>query len=242
MTLLGLEGGTVTDIGLDLNPKTLEIRGRVELVAYPERLFASLSEEQKAASSAFAKEGKKHQELIRRMIEERGLRAQLRSGSLLTGQLYVAFEYFPEIAAGEDELAGRPGRAAGDAEHTAATRTASHQHLGQDRRHAAGAGGGELKNSLATLNVLLGNADRAVQRIDTDVTPELKKTLEELRRATSSANQLVKNADATLVGPDAPGQQDLRETMREVTRAARSLRELTDYLERHPEALLRGKN
>ena len=102
--------------------------------------------------------------------------------------------------------------------------------------------GGELKNSLATLNVLLGNADRAVQRIDTDVTPELKKTLEELRRATSSANQLVKNADATLVGPDAPGQQDLRETMREVTRAARSLRELTDYLERHPEALLRGKN
>ena len=32
---------------------------------------------------------------LQRLVEERGLRAQLQSGSLLTGQLYVAFDYFP---------------------------------------------------------------------------------------------------------------------------------------------------
>ena len=43
------------------------------------------------------------------------------------------------------------------------------------------------------------------------------------------------------VGKDAPAQQELRDTLQEVTRAARSLRILTDYLERHPESLIRGK-
>ena len=33
---------------------------------------------------------------MQRLVEQRGLRAQLRSGSLLTGQLFVAFDYFPD--------------------------------------------------------------------------------------------------------------------------------------------------
>jgi paraquat-inducible protein B len=36
-------------------------------------------------------------------------------------------------------------------------------------------------------------------------------------------------------------QGDLRDSLLEVTKAAESLRALTDYLERHPESLLRGK-
>jgi paraquat-inducible protein B len=36
-------------------------------------------------------------------------------------------------------------------------------------------------------------------------------------------------------------QDDLRETLQEVTRAAESMRQLVDYLERHPESLIRGK-
>ena len=38
-----------------------------------------------------------------------------------------------------------------------------------------------------------------------------------------------------------PAQQELRDALQEITRAARSLRVFTDYLERHPEALIRGK-
>ena len=35
-------------------------------------------------------------QLIRRIVEEQGLRGQLKSGNLLTGQLFVAFNYFPD--------------------------------------------------------------------------------------------------------------------------------------------------
>ena len=35
---------------------------------------------------------------MQRLVEQQGLRAQLRSGNLLTGQLFVAFDFFPNAA------------------------------------------------------------------------------------------------------------------------------------------------
>ena len=66
--------------------------------------------------------------------------------------------------------------------------------------------------------------------------------LEDLRRAIATADRVLKNTDATLLGKNAPFQPELRDALLEVARAARSLRALTDYLERHPESLIRGKN
>jgi paraquat-inducible protein B len=63
--------------------------------------------------------------------------------------------------------------------------------------------------------------------------PETKAALEEARKALAAAKQTMAN--------DAPLQQDLREALRELARTAQSLRVLTDYLDRHPESLLRGK-
>ena len=40
---------------------------------------------------------------------------------------------------------------------------------------------------------------------------------------------------------DSPVQGDLRETLNEVTKAAETVRSLADYLERHPESLIRGR-
>jgi paraquat-inducible protein B len=44
-----------------------------------------------------------------------------------------------------------------------------------------------------------------------------------------------------VLATDSPAQGDLRETLQEVTRAAETVRSLADYLERHPESLIRGK-
>ncbi|HEY6418110.1 MAG TPA: hypothetical protein VIX59_03820 [Candidatus Binataceae bacterium] len=44
-----------------------------------------------------------------------------------------------------------------------------------------------------------------------------------------------------IVEPNSVQSQQIGNTLQEVSRAARSLRVLADYLERHPEALLRGK-
>jgi hypothetical protein len=102
--------------------------------------------------------------------------------------------------------------------------------------------GADTRKMLETLNATLKDTDAAVNRFNTDVTPELKPAIEEFRSAMASADTMLKNTDATIVGTDAPGQQQFRDAMDEVARAGRSLRVLTDYLERHPDALIRGKS
>jgi paraquat-inducible protein B len=44
-----------------------------------------------------------------------------------------------------------------------------------------------------------------------------------------------------MISPDSAQAQELSNTLMEVSRMARSLRVLADYLEQHPEALIRGK-
>jgi paraquat-inducible protein B len=94
---------------------------------------------------------------------------------------------------------------------------------------------------LATLNQTLEDVSKSLNQIDTDVTPGLKSTIEGLRGTIANVDRTLNNADATLVGKDAPAQQELRDALQEIARAARSLRVLADYLERHPESLIRGK-
>jgi len=81
---------------------------------------------------------------------------------------------------------------------------------------------------------VLGTADGLLKN-------DVNTTLADLRRPLASADTLLKNADTTVLGRNAPVQQDLRDALQEITLAARSLRVLADYLDRHPESLLRGK-
>jgi paraquat-inducible protein B len=48
-------------------------------------------------------------------------------------------------------------------------------------------------------------------------------------------------AAESILGSEASSSTDLPRLIRELTEAARSMREFTSYLERHPEALLRGR-
>jgi paraquat-inducible protein B len=81
--------------------------------------------------------------------------------------------------------------------------------------------------------ILTNNVAVTLKQVDT--------TLEELRAPIATADSVLKSTDAALLGKDAPLQQDLRNALEEVTKAARSLRILMDYLEQHPESLIRGK-
>jgi paraquat-inducible protein B len=284
VTLLGLPAGEVTDVGLDIDPVTTTLRGRVELRAFPQRLIARLSGAQVAAGEAILHTAQERHALFRRMVE-RGLRAQLRSGNLLTGQLYVAFDFFPGAPRATIDwsrevpvLPAVPSTVP-DLEAKLSSIMAKLDGLPYEQI------GTDVTKVLASLNLTLQGATRAVDRIDADLTPELKTTLQEarrvlasadgliknelntaiedlrrvlasadgliknelnaavedLRRALATANSVLQNTDATLLGPEAPFPQELREALLEVTRAARSLGALTDYLERHPESLLRGK-
>ncbi len=65
------------------------------------------------------------------------------------------------------------------------------------------------------------------------VTPEISAVLNEAQQSLANAEQML-NADSPL-------QVNMNSALEEITGAARSLRLLMDYLERHPESLLRGK-
>jgi len=85
--------------------------------------------------------------------------------------------------------------------------------------------------------------DRSVAQIDrtlAQVSPQIGPLVAQLRETASAADRAVAAASRTL-GADASSQNDLPATLRELTDTARSVRALADYLDRHPEALLRGK-
>ena len=73
-----------------------------------------------------------------------------------------------------------------------------------------------------------------------EIGDDLRNTIAELDRTLVSARGALDSAN-TLVEPNSVLSQQLDSTLQEVSGAARSLRVLADYLERHPEALIRGK-
>ncbi|HSC41208.1 MAG TPA: MlaD family protein [Candidatus Binatia bacterium] len=242
VTLLGLPGGEVTDVGLDLDPKTMRVRGRVEIVSYPERLVAHLNQNQAAAGRAMVRSIQERHALMQRLVDQRGLRAQLRSGNLVTGQLFIALDFYPDAAKVKIDWSRDPVEIPVVPSTVQDLETKITGIVAKLDKLPYEAIGTDVTKVLVTLNQTLQDASKAVNRIDADVTPELKMIVGELRGTISSADGLLKSTDATLVGKDAPAQQDLRDALQEIARTARSLRVLTDYLERHPEALIRGKS
>ena len=242
VTILGLTAGEVVAVGLDIDPAVSKIRGRVEIVSYPHRLTARLIAKEAAIGKLLDRSVQQRHAFIQRLVEQRGLRAQLRSGSLITGQLFVAFDYFPDAPKAKIdwsrdpvELPVMPSEIT-DLEQKVSGILAKLDKLPYE------AIGADLTKALVSLDQTLKSADKAVNRIDAELTPGLKTTMEDLRRTIVSADGVLNSADATLVGKDAPGQQELREALQEIARAARSLRVLTDYLEQYPDALIRGKS
>jgi paraquat-inducible protein B len=213
----------------------------VEIVTYPERLIARLSSKEAVTGKSIARTEQGRHAFFQRLVDERGLRAQLRSGNLLTGQLYVAFDYFPDAPKVKIDWSREPTivpvvpSTVQDLEAKLNSVVAKLEKLPYDEI------GADLAKALAGLNQTLQDASKALNGISTDLTPALKATIEEIRGAVASAEGLLKSTDATLIGRDAPAQQELRDALQEIARAARSVRVLVEYLDRHPEALLRGK-
>jgi paraquat-inducible protein B len=241
VTFLGLPGGEVTAVGLEIDPATMNLRGRVEIVTYPERLITRLTAKQAATAETIERNMRERHAFVQAMVEKRGMRAQLRSGNLLTGQLYVAFDLFPNAPKAKIDWSLDPTEmpvvpsTVSDIEARLTNIVAKLDKLPLD------AIGDDLRKALASLDQTLKDAGKAVNRIDADVIPGLKTTLDDLQGTIGVVDRVLKNTDATLVGKDAPAQQELRDALQEITRAARSLRVLADYLERHPESLIRGK-
>jgi paraquat-inducible protein B len=101
-----------------------------------------------------------------------------------------------------------------------------------------------LNQTLENANELMANTNHLIKTLDSRSGPlldEVKKTVVTID-ATMIKTQATLNAIETVVGPDSSISQNLENTLDEVSKAARSGRLLLDYLERHPEALIKGKH
>jgi len=243
VTFLGLPAGEVTGIGLAFDEATANIRPAVTIAFYPERLVSYATPSDRSDVGPLLKDDEKRRRaFLQRLVDERGLRGQLRSGSLLTGQLYVAFDYFPQATKARINwnraMPTLPVVSSSLVELEAKVTNI----LDKIDKLPIEALGGAVKKDLEDLDVVLASANKLIKNVDTELVPTLKTDLEALQHALGSVERTLENADATLLGPNAPAQQELRDALTEFTRAARSVRVLIDYLERHPESPIRGKS
>ncbi|KUZ69791.1 mammalian cell entry protein [Burkholderia ubonensis] len=215
----GIVLGEVTNIGIDYDPKTKSFTMPVTMNLYPERLGRRFRETIESKGEAARRE------IIERLVE-RGLRGQLRTGNLLTSQLYVALDFFPKAPAAKIDPARQPLQlptVPNELEELQVVVADIAKKLDKVPFEQIG----------TNLNSTLANADRLFKQLDSQVMPEARDTL-------SAAKQTFSAAEATLQ-QDSPLQSDVRGALKELTRTLQSLNALSDYLERHPESLLKGK-
>lgn len=240
--LLGIRAGEVAELGLALDPETRAFRPRLLITFFPERLITQLTAGQEALGRALMNAGEEERiAIIRHQIEDLGLRVQLRTGNLLTGERYVALDYQPntpkpdidwtqdplELPVSRGGLADLESKASGILDQV-------HDILAKVDALPLDPIGRKLDSSLDNLDQLLAN-------VDTRTLPELNQTMAALRGAVAAAERAIEHTDQSLLSGNSAVQRQLSAALSEITRAARAVRVLSDYLERNPQSLLRGK-
>ena len=223
----GVAIGDVRAVSLEYDKVAKIYRSPVEINIYPQRLRTRNTSTPKA--TAVQEDGDK----IMRKLVDNGLRAQLKTGNLLTGMLYVALDFFPDAPKVKTDWSKNPPVLAtmpGTLDDLQSSLASIAHKLDQLPLADISA---DLRKALATLTNTLASADKLVQRVDADIAPKATEVLEQVRKTLANVDHVLSD-DSNL-------QQDLHETLREISRAAAALRALSDTLERHPESLLRGK-
>ncbi len=210
--LRGIKIGEVTDIRAQADAKTFQFRVPVTIQLDAQRLGVQVLDLGAGENVAAVRK-----RFIDAMVAH-GVRAQLRTGNLLTGSVFVAFDFFPGSPRATVDWSRNPPR---------------------------------LPTTPGQLQVTEASVANIIKKLDKmplqQIGDNLQKALADLDLTLVSARGTLDNASATfnsandLLEPKSEQLQEIETTLQEVRRAARSVRVLTDYLERHPEALIRGK-
>jgi paraquat-inducible protein B len=230
----GMRIGSVTNVTLEIDPEEEAVRIPVTLGIEPQRISMPSGEGEPEPYATMA------------ALVTRGLRAQLKSGNLLTGELLIDLDFHPGSAPETLDMSG-PYPRIPSVPTQLEVLTAS----------VTG-----LLNQLAALPLpeLVADVRRTVQSVEALTTsPSTSQAIAALTASANSLQSLAGKLDRgldpllgearatlastqSLIGEGSPLRYDVADLLRELTSAARSIRLFADYLERHPEALLRGKS
>lgn len=215
----GIPAGEVVAIDVDLDRKAGRLLIPVTMNIYPERLRARNVKHVQAPSET------EKRAYIDAMVNL-GLRAQLRTGNLLTGQRFVTLDFVQHAPKARVDWSVTPAlfpTSGGSLEELQTTIASIAKKIDEMPIKEIGT---DLHQTLKSTNAL-------IEKLDTQVTPEARGMLQDVRKTLDHADRLLSD--------DAPLQQNAQQALHEMSDAARALRVLADYLERHPESLIRGK-
>jgi len=224
----GIVIGEVKSLGVEYEKGFSRIRFPVEINVYPERLWSRSRNGQPADVYSDARS-----RIIIDQLVAHGMRGQLRTASLLTGQLYIALDFFPDATAASVDWSRTPPvvptlpGGLGEIQDTVGRIAKKIDRIPIEQLSD------ELSRALVSLDATLKASQALMSRLDSQVAPQATRTLAEAEKTFSQANVVLAGSP--------PVEKDLQEALKQVAQSARALALLADYLERHPESVIRGK-
>jgi len=219
---VGVNIGSVVAVDLGYEPRDKSFPVSVTAKVYPRRMGQ--------AYEALAAQGKTESEetlaAFVGTLVKRGLRAQPRSASLLTGKLYIALDFLPASPRAAFDASIRP------LELPTVNGTFQELEAGVGRI-VKKVNDLPLEQIAADLHTDLKDLHETLRELHTRVLPNAEDTLSALHRTLDSAERTL--------DVESPLQRGLTETLSESRSTLQAVRELADYIDRHPDALLRGR-
>jgi paraquat-inducible protein B len=212
--------------------------------------------------------GERNPRKVATKLIEMGLRAQLVMQSFITGQLMIQLDFYPQskICFAPAQLdkdykdyiviptcastSERLAQALGDLDLKGIEKHLLSVLASVDRLVS----NPDLAVSISALKDTLQDARKLVIRVDRQVDPlsdNVKQTVKEFGKLATNVDNRVGGVatglDTTMsaakgvLSQDSPLMVQLENTLQEISAMSRSIRQLTNYLDQHPEALIRGK-
>jgi paraquat-inducible protein B len=232
----GIQVGSVTSVDLKFDPATTKIDIPVGIDIEPQRFLPRDWAQEELTSVD-------HRHMAE--LVKRGLRAQLRSGNLLTGELFVDLTFAADAPPAELDTSGPVPVIPS----VPATIEALQASVTAIMNKVAALPVDQLVASLtktATGLEAIVNAP-GIQEAAKSLGAGAAPLLGSVTTAADSATATLRQAQATLasaqrsVAANSALSNNAQSVMQELARAARSIRVFAEYLDRHPDALLRGK-
>lgn len=236
----GMRIGTVRQVGIEYDVANHRVQVPVIYDIEPQRIRIVDGKEEPEGTELAA-------------LVSQGLRAQLTTGNLITGQLLISLDFAPDAPPAEVVREGdmlRMPTIPSSLDTIQRSLTGLLDQIGslplddlvtqlKETVQAVGsiANSGDIKEAVRNVNLVLREVSSLAAKLNQDTGP----VLSELQRSAQALGEAARTANG-LISPRSDIRLNASQLMDELAQAARSVRDLADYLERHPDALLRGKS
>jgi paraquat-inducible protein B len=244
----GVDIGAVTRIKLRFDENDMSMDIPVFIETEPDRFHAKDSVPEK---SKILEKRRRTKEEIEVLIKK-GLRAQLQTDSLVTGKLFIAVDMYPDkplrLLGAVKDYQEIPTILSGMEQLTKTIEELPLEEL-VDKTMSAVEGIDKLVNSpdltasISAMRLALEGFGKMAKNVDGQVDPIAESFRNTAKSATETLEQVTLALEEirNLTGKNSPIYYEVNQAFEDLSETARSISILADYIQRHPETLIRGK-